>query len=115
MKKDKTVVVGFHNGQNYDFHLFVKSLGKLPGHIRTIAKNSEKYISVEKVICVDEYKYWDEKGNPRIKKDNWNIRFVDRCRFLKGKLEDLVKNLPEKGFKLLEKGIGTIFGFDPEK
>ena len=55
LKKDKTIPVGFHNGQIYDFHLFVKSLGRVNGHIRTIAKNSEKYISVEKAICVGEY------------------------------------------------------------
>ena len=106
LRKDKTITVGFHNGQNYDFHLFVKSLGKVNGHIRTIAKNSEKYISVEKVICVDEYKFWDKDGNPRIKRDNWHLRFVDTCGFLKGKLEDLLKNLPKEEFKLLKKEIG---------
>ena len=42
LRKDKTIPVGFHNGQNYNFHLFVKSLGRINGHIRTIAKNSEK-------------------------------------------------------------------------
>ena len=47
LKKDKTIPVGFHNGTKYDFHLLVRELGRVNGHIRTIARNSEQYISVE--------------------------------------------------------------------
>ena len=50
LKKDKTIPVGFHNGAKYDFHLLVRELGRVYGHIRTIAKNSEQYISVEKAV-----------------------------------------------------------------
>ena len=39
--KDKTIPVVFHNGSRYDFHLFVRSLGRIEGHIKTIATNSE--------------------------------------------------------------------------
>ena len=114
LRKDTTIPVGFHNSQNYDFHLFVKSLGRINGHIQTIAKNSEKYISVEKAVCVGEYKVLDKdgkpvpdkNGKPTIRRYNWYLRFVDTCRFLKGKLEDLVKNLPKEEFKLLREGIG---------
>ena len=110
MRKDKTVVVGFHNGTNYDFHLFVKDLGRHAGKINVIAKNSEKYISVEKSIIVGEEEMLDEEGNPVIDKktkkpkkklDIWKIRFVDSCGILQGSLSELVKNLPRDQFKVL--------------
>ena len=111
LRKDKTVVVGFHNGTNYDFYLFVKDLGRIDGQIRVIAKNSEKYISVEKSVCVGEYEVLDKDGNPmldkdgnpKIKKDVWNIRFGDTCGIVRDKLENLVKNLPRDKFKILRK------------
>ena len=54
LKKDKTIPVGFHNGTKYDFHLLVRELGRVNGHIRTIARNSEQYISVEKAVRISE-------------------------------------------------------------
>ena len=51
-------------------------------------------------------RYVFENGKPKIRRDNWYLRFVDTCGFLKGKLEDLVKNLPKEEFKLLRKEIG---------
>ena len=104
LKKDKIITVGFHNGTNYDFHLFVKDLGAIDGRIQVIARNSEKYISVTKFVCVGEHEILDEKTKkPVVKKDFWQLRFIDTCGILKGRLEDLVKNLPEDEFKILRK------------
>ena len=109
LRKDKTIPVGFHNGTNYDFHLFVKSLERVDGNIQVIAKNSEKYISVIKNVCVGEYEVLDkngkpvldEDGKPKIEKDIWKLRFIDTCGILGGSLKDLVKNLPKEKFKIL--------------
>ena len=38
----------FHNLQNYDAPLFIKSLGKSEGNIKCIQNNEEKYISFSK-------------------------------------------------------------------
>ena len=54
LKEDKTIPVAFHNGSEYDFHLFVRSLGRTEGYISTIAKNSEQYIAVDKLVYVNE-------------------------------------------------------------
>ena len=54
LKKDKTIPVGFHNWTKYDFHLLVRELGRVNRHIRTIAKNSEQYISVEKAVGISK-------------------------------------------------------------
>ena len=66
LKKDKTVPVGFHNGTKYDFHLLVRELGRVNGHIRTIARNSEQYISVEKAVKISETTVVDKNGAPKL-------------------------------------------------
>ena len=79
----------------------MKSLGRIGGHIRTIAKNPKQYISVEKAICVEEKELYDsgelmrdENGKPIVKKANWYIRLIDTYGFLQTSLENCVKNLP---------------------
>ena len=54
LREDKTIPVLFHNGKGYDFHLFVKDLGRVPGLINVIAKNEEQHISIEKNVFVFE-------------------------------------------------------------
>ena len=88
LKVDKTIPLLFHNGRGYDFHLFVRNLGRVGGRIKTIAKNEEQYISIDKNVCVGE-------------KNTWKLRFLDFCGFLQAKLVDLVKNLPKEEFKIL--------------
>ena len=107
LRKDKVITVGFHNGTNYDFHLFVKSLGRVDGKIRVIAKNSEKYISVTKPICVGECEeldkngkpVLDKNGKPIVRKDMWHLRFIDTCGIVRDKLRNLVKNYREINLK----------------
>ena len=86
LKRDKTIPVVFHNGTRYDFHLFVRSLGRVEGHIKTIAKNSEQYISIDKSVYVSE-------GN------TWRVRFMDFYGFIQASLENLVENLLRENLK----------------
>ena len=87
---DKTVPFVFHNGRGYDFHLFVRSLGRVEGHINNIAKNSEQYISIDKYVYVSE-------------KNTWKMRFIDSYEFLQASLENLVENFSKEKFKILGK------------
>ena len=82
LKKGKTIPVGFHNGTKYDFHLLVRELGRVNGHIRTIARSSEQYISVEKAVRISETIIVDKNEDPKLdkktgkpltKKDTWYI------------------------------------------
>ena len=117
LKKDKTVPVGFHNGTKYDFHLLVRELGRVNGHIRTIARNSEQYISVEKAVRISETTVVDKNGDPRLnaatgkpatKKDTWYIRLVDTLGFLQASLANCVKTFPRSEFKLLKHEFGDF-------
>ena len=115
LKKDKTIPVGFHNGTKYDFHLLVRELGRVNGYIRTIARNSEQYISVEKAVRISETTVVDNDGNPKLdktgkpvtKKDMWYIRLVDTLGFLQASLAKCVETFPRKEFKLLEQEFGS--------
>ena len=113
LKKDKTVPVGFHNGTKYDFHLLVRELGRVNGHIRTIARNSEQYISVEKAVRISETTVVDKNGAPKLdagkpvtKKDTWYIRLVDTLGFLQASLANCVKTFPRSEFRLLKHEFG---------
>ena len=115
LKKGKTVPVGFHNGTKYDFHLLVRELGRVNGHIRTIARNSEQYISVEKAVRISETIVVDNNGDPKLdkktgkpltKKDTWYIRLVDTLGFLQASLANCVKTFPRCEFKLLKHEFG---------
>ena len=115
LKKDKTIPVGFHNGTKYDFHLLVRELGRVNGHIRTIARNSEQYISVEKAVRISETIVADNNGAPKLdkktgkpltKKDTWYIRLVDTLGFLQASLANCVKTFPRCEFKMLKHEFG---------
>ena len=101
--------------QKYDFHLLVRELGRVNGHIRTIARNSEQYISVEKAVKISETTVVGENGEPELdkktggpvtKKDTWYIRLVDTLGFLQVSLANCVKTFPRSGFKLLKHEFG---------
>ena len=100
--------------QKYEFHLLVRSLGRVDRHIRTIAKNSEQYISVEKAVRISEQMVLDKNGKPKIdknvkpviEKDTWYLRLIDTLGFLQASLENLVKNFPKEEFKMLKEEFG---------
>ena len=97
--KPNNISVFFHNLTGYDSHLFIKKLNKTMGTIDCIPNNEENYISFSKTIKTGEYK--NKKGETKDK--NFKIIFKDSMKFLNTSIEALVNNLPEDGFKNLEK------------
>ena len=98
-KKPKFIPVVFHNLSGYDSHLFIKNLGFTEGTIDCIPNNDEKYISFTKNTVVGSYTDKEGKDNPIKHK----IRFIDSYKFMNEGLESLVNNLPDDGFKNLER------------
>ena len=97
--KPNNISVFFHNLTGYDSHLFIKRLGVTEGNIDCIPNNEEKYISFSKTIKTGVY--INNKGEERDK--YFKIIFKDSLKFMASSLESLVSNLPEDGFKNLEK------------
>ena len=83
----------FHNLKNYDAHFIVKALGTVPGDIKCIANNEEKYISFSKKFQVGE-RIVKDKIVPR-----WfEVRFLDSAGFMNASLASLVSNLADGAF-----------------
>ena len=97
--KPNNISVFFHNLTGYDSHLIIKNLNKTMGTIDCIPNNEENYISFSKTIKTGEY--INKKGETKDK--NFKIIFKDSMKFLNTSIEALVNNLPEDGFKNLEK------------
>ena len=98
-RKPNNISVFFHNLSGYDSHLFIKKLGVTTGPINCIPNNEEKYISFSKDIKTGEYT--NKQGETKDK--YFKIVFKDSMKFLLLSVEALVKNLPEEGFKNIEK------------
>ena len=96
MRKPKFMPVILHNLQNYDSHLFIKSLGVTEGEIKCIAKTEEKYISFSKEIIMGEF-----KKNGKIIKIKRELRFIDSFKFMASSLEKLVKNLDKDDIEII--------------
>ena len=97
-KKPKFIPVVFHNLSGYDSHLFIKNLGFTDGTIDCIPNNEEKYISFTKNTVVGSYTNKEGKDKPI----NHKIRFIDSFKFMSDSLENLVNNLPDDAFNILE-------------
>ena len=97
-KKPKFIPVVFHNLSGYDSHLFIKNLGFTDGTIDCIPNNEEKYISFTKNTVVGSYTNKEGKDIPIKHK----IRFIDSFKFMSDSLENLVNNLPDDAFNILE-------------
>ena len=104
-RKPNNISVFFHNLTGYDSHLFIKKLNNIDGCIDCIPNNEENYISFSKTIKTGVY--INIKGETKDK--YFKIIFKDSIKFLKSSVEALVKNLPEDGFKNIEKH------FNPEQ
>ena len=99
MKFPKFIPVILHNLQNYDSHLFIKSLGVSEGEINCIHKTEEKYISFSKDVIVDSF--FDKKTNKKILVKR-QLRFIDSFKFMSSSLENLVKNLNPDNMHILK-------------
>ena len=96
------IPVIFHNLQSYDAHLFIKKIGNLRGKFKCIPNTDEKYMSFSKIITVGNYftRVKNKEGIyvEKIKKINFEIRFIDSLKFLNSSLDKLSKNLDKKDF-----------------
>ena len=101
--KPDNISVFFHNLAGYDSHLFIKKLNNIVGPIDCIPNNEENYISFSKNIKIGEYR--NKEGE--IKDKYFKIVFKDSMKFLNSSVAALVNNLPEDGFKNLEKYFKT--------
>ena len=92
----KFIPIVFHNLAGYDCHLFIKKLASsIPGELKCIPSNEEKYISFSKEIKVGEF--IDKKGKTReVKRE---LRFIDSYKFMGSSLDSLSKNLTKDQFK----------------
>ena len=87
------IPIFFHNLKNYDAHFIVKALGTVPGNVKCIANNDEKYISFSKKFKVGE-KIVQDKVVPE-----WvEVTFLDSAGFMNDSLANLVKNLADDNF-----------------
>ena len=99
--KPDFIPVVFHNLSSYDSHLFITNLAsKINGEkIDCIPNNEQKYISFTKHIVVGGYKDKDGITHPL----KFKIRFIDSYKFMASSLSSLTNNLPQNGFKNLER------------
>ena len=106
-QRPKFTPVFFHNLQNYDAHLFVRSLGLIDEvlDIKCIPNNEEKYISFSlKFELKREWKF--KKGEWKEVVEKHEIRFLDSFKFTLMGLESLVKNLPREDLKETKRFFG---------
>ena len=90
-KVPKIILAVFHNGSSYDDHFVIRQLAKdFKGYFNCIGKNTEKYIT----FSISVFKEYD-KVNKKKKPDVFTLKFIDSNRFMKGSLENHVKNLAE--------------------
>ena len=87
-----------HNFTNYDYHLFVKELGKHKGRLNIIPENAEGYISIAQSFKVYTY-LSNDKEVPIVRE----TRFLDSFRFLQASLDTLSKNLEIGSMRNLKK------------
>ena len=85
--------VFLHNLKNYDAHFIVKALGSVPGNIKCLANNEEKYISFSKKFQVGEKIVKD-----KIVPEWFEVRFLDSAGFMNASLSSLVSNLEDDNF-----------------
>ncbi len=102
MRVPKFIHVLFHNLENYDAHLFVKSFGYTEGDINCIPKTDEKYISFSKVIPIETY--IDTNGEE--KTNSIELRFLDSQKITQSSLDALASNLGKNQFVTLENEMG---------
>ena len=86
-KIPKEILIVFHNGSTYDFHLIIKQLAKqFKGQFKCLGENSEKCITFSVPI---------KKGHDNGKTITFKLKFINSLRFMATSLSNLVDNLSE--------------------
>ena len=80
LKRNRKVLVIFHNLRGYDSHLMIKEIGKFDVKVSVIPNGLEKYMAF---------------------KINANLVFIDTMQFMNSNLDSMVKNLSNNDFKYL--------------
>ena len=91
----KKIPIVFHNGPNYDYHIFIKELAaEFKKQFTCLGENTEKYITftvpIEKKVT-----RIDKNGAKITKKLSYILQFIDSARFVASSLSNLVNNLSE--------------------
>ena len=90
-QEQRDIPVIIHNGSNYDFHLLIKDLAKeFKSDMYCLGENTEKYISFS--VKIDTKKVDNESIN-------YNLKFLDKFRFIRSSLDSLVDNISERNNK----------------
>ena len=90
-KTPKGIPVVFHNGSTFDYHFIIK---EFEGEFESLGENTEKHITFS-VPIKKEIRKKDKKGNDKIIKISYKIKFIDSFRFTSTSLSKLVDNLSE--------------------
>lgn len=80
---------------------FVKNLGATESEISCIPNNEEKYISFTKKILVDTFTGKNNMGEHEEVKVYWDLRFLDKFKFMCRPLESLTDNFSQDDRKAL--------------
>ncbi|GBM48188.1 hypothetical protein AVEN_72468-1 [Araneus ventricosus] len=93
LKQRKMIPSISHNLRNYNGHLIMQGLGKLPDHeISVIPNTMEKYISF----------------SIRRRRNPITLKIVDNFQFLNSSLKKLVENLDKSKFSTMQSCISCI-------
>ncbi|GBN89687.1 hypothetical protein AVEN_104940-1 [Araneus ventricosus] len=88
LKQSKMILCIFHNLRNYDGHLIMQGLGRLPDHeINVILNTMEKCISFSTRRSKEKFPV--------------TLQFVDSFQFLNASLQKLVENLDKSKFTIM--------------
>ena len=94
-KTPKEIPVVFHNGSTYDYHFIIKALAEeFEGEFECLGEHTEKSITFSAPIKKEITKK-DKKGNDKITKISYKVKFIDSFRFMSTSLSNLVSNLSE--------------------
>ena len=86
-KTPKEILLVFHNGSTYDYHIIIKKLAEeFEEQFKCVGENAEKYLT----CSVPIKKELDNNKTIRYKK-----KFIDSFRFMPSSLSSLVENLSE--------------------
>ena len=91
----KKILIGSHNGSEYDYHFIIK---ELPEEFRKqftrLGENTKKYITF--TVPIDkEVTRINKTGKEITKNISYILQFIDSTRFMASSLSNLVNNLSE--------------------